>query len=135
MHKEINNPPNKPSKPSGLSTGRIGTTYTYSSNAIDPDGDKVMYLFDWDDGTDSGWLGPYNSGEIVVASHTWTIKGSFSIKVKARDHPDLEESVWSEPLPINMLPKAKMLPQNQLLLKILNRLTTMFPKLAKTLNL
>lgn len=129
-----NNPPNKPSKPSGLSTGRIDTTYIYSSNTIDPDGDKVMYLFDWDDGTNSSWLGPYNSGVTVEADHKWTTKGSFSVKVKARDI-NFQESVWSEPLPINMLPKAKMLPQNQLLLKILNRLTTMLPTLTKILNL
>jgi len=129
-----NNPPNKPIKPSGLSKGIIGTTYIYSSNTIDPDGDKVMYLFDWDDGTNSSWLGPYNSGIPVEAEHKWTTKGSFSVKVKARDI-NYEESVWSEPLPINILPKAKMLPQNQLLLKILNRLTTIFPTIAKTFNL
>jgi uncharacterized repeat protein (TIGR01451 family)/fimbrial isopeptide formation D2 family protein len=96
-----NNPPNKPSKPSGISTGSVGKTYTYISNAIDPDGDKVMYLFDWDDGTNSSWLGPFNSGEIVDADHKWTTKGSFSVKVKAKDVHNAE-TVWSDPLSITM---------------------------------
>jgi uncharacterized repeat protein (TIGR01451 family)/fimbrial isopeptide formation D2 family protein len=129
-----NNPPNKPSKPRGQSSGKIGATYTYNSSATDPDGDQVYYMWDWADGTNSGWLGPYDSGKTVEASHKWTIRGSFSIKVKARDHPALEESVWSDTLPISM-PKSKLLLQNSAFLKMLNKLLDMFPALAKILNL
>jgi hypothetical protein len=34
--------------------------------------DEIYYLFDWGDGTDIGWLGPYDSVDTVTASHTWT---------------------------------------------------------------
>ena len=108
--KKPNNPPNKPSKPSGPTSGKAGTSYTYSTSTTDPDGDQVYYWFDWGDGTNSGWLGPYNSGQTVSASHTWSERGSYEIKVKAKD-TNGAESEWSDPLPITM-PKNKGLPFN-----------------------
>lgn len=101
----LNLPPNQPGIPSGQSSGKAGNSYTYSSSTNDPDGHKVHYLFDWDDGTDSGWKGPYNSGETCEASHVWTAEGSYSIKVKAKDEYDVE-SDWSDSLSISM-PKSK----------------------------
>jgi len=98
--------PNKPSKPSGPTSGKAGTEYTYTSSTTDPDDDDVFYLFDWDDGTDSGWLGPYDSGDTVTASHTWTEKGDYQIKVKAKDDYDVE-SPWSDPLSVTM-PRSKL---------------------------
>ena len=107
------NPPNKPSTPSGSTSGKAGISYSYSSSATDPNSDKVYYWFDWDDGTDSEWIGPYNSGQMASASHIWDAQGGYSIKVKAKDDPngdgdlsDGTESVWSDPLPISM-PKSK----------------------------
>ena len=100
-----NNPPEKPSTPSGPTNGKAGTSYSYLSSSIDIDGNQIYYLFDWDDGTDSGWTGPYDSGQTASASHVWTVQGSYSIKVKARDEHGVE-GVWSDPLPISM-PKNK----------------------------
>ena len=101
----VNQPPNKPSTPSGPTSGKTGTQYGYSSNTIDSDGDDVFYMFDWGDGTNSGWLGPYISGDTVNAFKTWTAQGSYSVKVKAMDS-NLEEGPWSDPLAISM-PKNK----------------------------
>ncbi|RLF30793.1 MAG: hypothetical protein DRJ99_01480 [Thermoplasmata archaeon] len=108
--KKENKPPNKPNKPSGPTSGKAGTSYTYSTSTTDPDEDQVYYWFDWGDRTNSGWLGPYNSGQTVGASHTWSEKGSYDIKVKAKDTNDAE-SDWSDPLPITM-PKNKGSPFN-----------------------
>lgn len=96
-----NEPPNKPSTPSGPTSGKTGISYTYSSVAIDPESDQIHYFFDWDDGTDSEWVGPYNSGDICQESHIWTSQGDYSVKVKVKDSNDAE-SVWSDPLPISM---------------------------------
>jgi hypothetical protein len=93
--------PNKPSCPNGPANGKIGEEYPYTSSSIDQDGDNVYLLFDWADGTNSGWLGPYNSGEECTAFHTWTSKGNYEIKVKAKDIYGAESS-WSDPLPITM---------------------------------
>jgi hypothetical protein len=94
-----NNPPNKPAAPTGDTFGKIGVSHTYESSATDIDGDQIYYLFDWDDGSDSGWIGSYDSGDVCQESHIWSTKGSYSIKVKAKDTSGAE-SPWSDPLPI-----------------------------------
>ena len=99
-----NPPPNKPTI-TGPTSGKAGKSYTYSAHTIDPDGDQIYYWFDWDDGTNSGWTGPYNSGQTVSVSHIWSAQGTYSIKVKAKDTSDVE-SDWSDPLSISM-PKNK----------------------------
>ena len=96
-----NTEPDKPYKPSGITVGKPGTYYTYSSHTTDPEGDHVYLVFDWGDGNDSGWVGPFNSGDIGSASYAWSAEGTFPVKVKAKDIHDAE-SVWSDPLPITM---------------------------------
>jgi hypothetical protein len=96
-----NLPPNKPNQPSGNNSGKIKKMYTYTTSTTDPNGDQVYYLWDWGDGNNSEWLGPYNSGVTISTTHNWTVKGSYSIKVKAKDIYG-KESVWSDPLPIKM---------------------------------
>jgi hypothetical protein len=79
----------------------VNKDYPNTSITSDPDGDQIYLLFGWGDGTKSGWLGPYNSGNVINTTHKWTVKGSYSIKVKAKDIYG-KESVWSDPLPITM---------------------------------
>jgi len=100
-----NNPPDKPSAPSGPNTGKPDATYQYSAYAIDPDGDQVLLLFDWGDGSDSGWNGPVNSGQSITVSNEWSEDGDYTIKVKAMD-TNFAESEWSDPLIVSM-PKSK----------------------------
>jgi len=96
-----NTPPEKPSRPMGPVAGVINQSYTYSSFTTDPDGDDLYYLFDWGDGSTSGWLGPYKSGSMCNASHTWKSMGNYTIKVKAKD-VNGGESEWSEGLVVSM---------------------------------
>ena len=103
---KANHPPEKPAKPSGPANGEAGAIYTYTSSVSDPEQNQVYYLFDWDDGSDSGWIGPYNSGNDGSVSHSWNEQGDYEIKVKAKDTNDIE-SEWSDPLPISM-PKNKV---------------------------
>jgi parallel beta-helix repeat protein len=124
----INNPTNKPSKPSGITSGRIGITYSYSSFAIDPDNDTIYYWFDWGDGSNSGWDGPYYSSDIVTLAHAWNSNGNFPIKVKAKDIYGAE-SVWSDPLVIKITKnKATNIPL------FLQQFIQRFPLLNKILN-
>ena len=97
-----NDPPDKPAKPSGQISGKIGVEYTYSSVTTDIDGDEVYYWFDWGDGTNSGWIGPYASGATGTAKHAWTSKGEYKVKVKAKDHLYDAESSWSDLLTVTM---------------------------------
>jgi acetylornithine deacetylase/succinyl-diaminopimelate desuccinylase-like protein len=93
--------PDKPVITSGEVNGEIDNSYDYTAIAIDPQGDDVYLLFDWGDDTDSDWLGPYLSGEEIKATHSWSSRGSYKIKVKAKDDQG-HESEWSDPYPVSM---------------------------------
>lgn len=117
--------PNKPDRPSGPTAGKIGTLYTYSSKTTDPDDDKVYLKFDWGDGTDSGWVGTFNSGQTGSASHKWTTEDSFEIKVIAKDiHGKISD--WSDPLSVTITPKSRAV-VDPLFLQFLDGLLEKFP--------
>ena len=129
-----NSPPEKPSTPTGQTTGKPGTSYSYTSSTTDMDGDNVYYWFDWGDGTNSGWIGPYTQGSSVSEAHSWTTQGTFPVKVKAKDVHD-EESVWSDPLSITMPKSGRYLSLLCILEKIFTRFPTLFPLLQQLLLL
>jgi hypothetical protein len=85
-----------PATPSiqGQTQGKPGVAYSYVVVAQDPEADEILYFVDWGDGTNSTWIGPYLSNENVTLSHTFTKKGTYIIKVKAKDvfHA---ESAWA----------------------------------------
>jgi len=98
---EPTNAPNKPYKPSGPTSGKIGVELSYTTSTTDPDGDPLYYQFDWDDGTTSGWIGPIPSGTQVTGSKNWSKTGTYQVKVVARDdHGALSE--WSDPLSVKI---------------------------------
>lgn len=96
-----NTPPEIPQRPSGQTSGKVGAVYLYSTVTSDVDGDSVFYLWDWDDGNFSDWIGPFSSDETATAQHSWSVKGTYSIRVKAKDVYG-EETDWSEPLAVTM---------------------------------
>ena len=96
----LNYPPNTPNAPSGPPNGKARVVYTYTAITTDPNGDQIYYEFDWGDGTNSGWVGPYDSGVQGSASHSW-LKGTYLIKVKAKDINDAE-SDWSATLSVKI---------------------------------
>jgi PKD repeat protein len=89
---------------SGPENGDRGKTYTYSACTNDSNDDQLLYLFDWDDGNNSGWLGPYWSNDRVNASHAWSNEGGYYVKVKAKDIFN-NESTWN-----SILFRTEMLP-------------------------
>jgi hypothetical protein len=99
------NAPYIPEIPTGPVNGVVGIEYNYTTLTTDPQDDQILYLFSWGDGTDSGWIGPYDSGDTVEASHTWTTKKTFEVKVRAKDTNGYE-SDWSDPLHVT-IPRDK----------------------------
>jgi hypothetical protein len=118
------NAPYIPDIPSGPPGGKINVEYTYTTQTTDPQGDQIVYIFDWGDGNIT-MHGPYSSGETCEASHTWTKTNTYNIKVKARDS-DYYESDWSDPLMVNM-PRNRAM--NSFILKFLER----FPAIEQLL--
>ncbi len=95
-----NQAPETPEQPSGPTKGSMSIEYTYSSSAIDVDNDTLWYQFDWGDGNFSDLVGPYGSGDIAEASHTWNEIGNYEVRVKATDL--INASSWSQPLNITI---------------------------------
>ena len=102
-----NSKPNQPIRPNGAIEGTINNEYTYTTYTYDSDEDQIWYQWDWGDGEISNWIGPYNSNVTILVSHSWVEKGSYNLKVKAKDNYN-EESEWSDPLSITM-PKNKVI--------------------------
>ena len=97
------NPPEKPII-YGLSSGKPRTSYEYIFVSTDPTQEDIYYYIDWGDDTNSGWIGPFKSGEQTIANHTWSKKGTYLIRAKAKDINE-NDSDW-ETLQVTM-PRSK----------------------------
>jgi hypothetical protein len=108
--KSGNQPPSQP-RITGEVSGEIQVPYDYYFNSIDPEGDEVSYYIDWGDGTNSGWVGPYPSGNEINQTHKWDgcWRITCTLKAKARDSNG-NESDWAT-LTVTMPCSYKPLPQ------------------------
>jgi CubicO group peptidase (beta-lactamase class C family) len=98
-----NSPPISP-KINGPINGKVGLEYKYNFSSDDPDTDKVYLFIEWGDENNTGWIGPYSSGEEKKIGHIWNEKGTYTIQAKAKDNYGAESN-WSY-LEIN-IPKNK----------------------------
>ena len=64
--------PTTPTTPTGPTSGLVGTSYSYSTSATDPDGDQLTYTFDWGDATTTV-TSAVAPGTPVSQNHTWII--------------------------------------------------------------
>jgi len=85
-----------PTKPTinGPASGIKDNKYEYTFCSTDPDEDNVYYWIEWGDGTNTGWVGPFSSGETIKKTHTWSNSGIYTLKAKAKDTNNVE-SDWS----------------------------------------
>ena len=92
----------RPSKPIGPVEGTVETLYPFSTGgSFSHLGHPVQYLFDWGDGTNSGWL---PAGQ-TRASKVWSDSGTYDVVVRARCAiHNFVLSAWSEALSVEILP-------------------------------
>jgi hypothetical protein len=123
----------QPSTPSldGQTKGKYGKPYTYTATTTDPDMDTISYCFNWSDGTPDTWVGPIHSGALATANHTWTTRGTYTIKVMAQDTLGATSN-WTT-LPVKM-PYTPPRPLLDLLTRILERHPHAFPLLQHLLG-
>jgi len=114
--------PMKPKTPSGSINGKIGNEYYYTTSTTEMNGEILYYYWDWGDGTNSDWIGPYNSGEEVNISHVWNERGSYSVKVKAKNNNGYE-SPWSDPLTVSMPRSRSIVNINSWLHRLIQQLS------------
>ena len=127
----------KPTNPTinGPNIGFGGKEYEFTFVSTDPDGHDIYYKVRWDDGSDTGWLGTYSSGETITLSHSWNKKGTYWIKAWAKDTFEGKSSQAS--FKINILTnKAKSTQRyiNPLFLQALENLMNRFPMLRYLLE-
>jgi outer membrane protein assembly factor BamB len=99
---QIPDTPTTPSGPSWLYNGESGI---FSTNAVDPDNNRVQYRFDWNaSGVHdySNWTSLVFSGQSANMSHSWTLPGTYVVKAQARDEYGAM-SIWSDPLSITII--------------------------------
>jgi len=118
-----NQPPVAPTM-TGPANGNIRVATDYNFTTMDPNGDDVYYFIDWGDQTNSSWIGPYLSGDDVTKSHTWSKKGDYTIKAKAKDLHGAE-SGWVT-LSVTM-PFSYMIPMQWLWQRVFERFPNAFP--------
>ena len=103
-----------PVTPSGPTNGIIDMSYSFATGgSISNLGHSVQYLFDWGDGTNSGWLPVENS----ASSYSWASPGTYSVKAQARCATDNSVvSGWSSTLTITIVaPIALQSPSDNIL--------------------
>jgi len=78
-----NIPPTAPDV-DGPRSGKKNTVLSYSAVSTDEDNNSIQYIFDWDDGIINTSVF-VNNGTGITQSHSWSISGVYTIKVKAYD--------------------------------------------------
>ncbi len=97
-----NNNPNKPTKRIWSDSWNTQHgVYVHVDTRQIRMGISCHYLFDWGDGTNSSWVGPYVSGATASANHAWSASGTYQVKAKAKDTLQAQ-SIWSDSLSVTM---------------------------------
>jgi len=121
-----NYPPETPSI-DGPDSGRWGKPYYFTFQSSDNEGSDIWYFVDWGDEHNTGWMGPYTSGDEITDSHTWTEQKTFTIRCKAKDIYNVH-SDWSE--------FEITIPRNRVtFIHLLYWLSEHFPMLERLLNI
>ncbi|UCF50088.1 MAG: PQQ-like beta-propeller repeat protein [Thermoplasmatales archaeon] len=122
----------------GPGMGIPNTEYEFTFTVSDPNNDDVFLYVDWGDGATEDYAGPYTSGEEVTLSHTFSSRGAYIIKAKAKDTSDAE-GPWGS-LQIN-IPRAKVYEFIQIIQRfiqrfpIIERILSIFPLYHKLIDL
>jgi len=83
----IKSNPSAPSIPeiSGPVVGKPEVFLDFSFCSTSPVGKDLYYLISWGDNRETGWIGPYSSGETIYKSWRWYMETSYTIRAWARD--------------------------------------------------
>jgi len=93
----------------GPVNGITGTTYAFAAGgSVDNLGWNIQYLFNWGDGTSSGWL----TVGTTSASKTWSSAGTYTVRAQARSSVSQNIiSGWSNSLAVVIIAEAESVSQ------------------------
>jgi hypothetical protein len=127
-----NTPPNAPVI-DGPATVKPLKKYTYTITTTDLQNQDIYLDMDWGDGNGAAGLGPYKSGAETPFNHAWKIKGTYTIKVKARDTMGGETDWVTLEITVSLARNRAL--NNPLILGFLERFPHAFPILRYILRL
>uniref|UniRef100_A0A7V3PTX4 PKD domain-containing protein n=1 Tax=candidate division WOR-3 bacterium TaxID=2052148 RepID=A0A7V3PTX4_UNCW3 len=97
-----NKPPAIPAKPAGPTLLNPGDTGVYQSVTTDPNRDRVLYIWDWGNGsTDTTQL--LRSGDTVLVRYVWNEEGVYPVRVRAKDEKGDFSPGWSDTLLVQVM--------------------------------
>jgi len=111
-----NQRPDAPSRPTGKTEAAPGEGITFSTSGSDPDGDDILFQWDWGDGL-SEWK------RTTEVTNIWDDYGEYKVKVKSKDNWG-GESDWSDSITVK-IPRPRF--TNSPLLKMFQRYLNLFP--------
>jgi len=79
----------------------LGEQGSFTARANDTDGDQLYYKWYWGDGTETEWLGPYESDQTVDKEHTYETPGNYFVRTQTKENTEFELlSNITEPLEV-----------------------------------
>ncbi|MDH7518068.1 MAG: hypothetical protein QHH19_07005 [Candidatus Thermoplasmatota archaeon] len=87
-----------PEPPHGKTKGFTNINYEYVVYTRDV---GSFWVFDWGDGTNTGWVKVGESDTLISQSHSWKLPGTYNVRVKQKTSYNVE-SQWSPPLIVVM---------------------------------
>ncbi len=127
---DVNRPPDPPTI-NGTTSVKVNKPTDYILSTTDPESDNVSYWIEWSEDSVTEWDGPYKSGEDVTFTHTWSKKGTYTIKAKAKDTYGDESEVTELQVTV---PRNKVLDFN-FLERLFERFPYVFPIIRNLLRL
>jgi hypothetical protein len=82
-------PPGIPLVPAGPDTGYVDSMYQFTTAGADPDGDSIMFQFDWGDGDTSEWSAMVPESTVVSMFHAWDSASEYPVRARAMDEKGL----------------------------------------------
>lgn len=115
---------------SGPSIVKPDKDYEFTFSTTYPGNQEVYYIIDWGDGTGTYWTGPYLPTEEVIIKHKWSNKGSYLIRVQARNISGYVSDWGTMTLTV---PRCRSI--NNIFLNFLEKHPNLFPPMRQILGL
>jgi hypothetical protein len=98
---------------------QVHTIYNFTASTTDPDNDPIIYQWNWRANKlipSFNWSHPHPSGINDTEQHQWLTKGTYEVRVRARDIYCPTYTPWSAPYQINGLsPSTQIQSQSKIL--------------------
>jgi len=116
----------------GPTSGRLRKIHTFEVSAIDPQEDDIYLYVNWGDGTNTDWMGPYASEEVIPVGHRFSERKNYIIKAKAKDINGNEGQ--EQPLKISLSKSTILSIQDYPVINILFKIYSFFTRINAPVN-